>query len=124
MGTPLPAALAAQGGSMENEFRAVPVAQLFESKTNPRRHFDKEALAELAASLKTQGVLVPLLVRVVEQEGAHRYEIVAGARRYRAAKSADLAEVPVRVVDLNDDQVLEVQVIENLQREDVHELDE
>lgn len=109
---------------MENEFRMLPHELLFESKTNPRRHFDKVGLAELTESVKARGVLVPLLVRAGEQGGVHGYEVVAGARRFRAAKAALLAEVPARVVELSDDEVLEVQVIENLQREDVHPMDE
>ena len=81
-----------------NEYRNLPLAQLQKSPTNPRRRFDERALAELAASFKTQGVLQPLLVRAVDDG---KYEVVAGARRYRAAKIASLAEVPVRVVELH-----------------------
>lgn len=109
---------------MENEFRMMAVVLLFESKLNPRRHFDKEKLAELAASVKSQGVLEPLLVRAAEQGGVPGYEIIAGARRFRAAKEAGLEEVPVRVVQLDDLQALEVMVVENGQREDVHPLEE
>jgi len=103
------------------EYRNLPVAQLQESPTNPRRRFDERALEELAATFTTQGVLQPLLVREIE---GGKYEIVAGARRFRAAKLAALAEVPVRVVELSDAAVRESQLTENLLREDVHPYEE
>jgi ParB family chromosome partitioning protein len=98
----------------------LPITEVFESKTNPRKHFDPGKLAELAASAKAHGILEPLLVR--PHNGKH--EIVAGARRYRAAKIAELTMLPVRVMELTDQQVLETQLIENLQREDPHPLEE
>ena len=110
--------------ALESTFGTVRLAQLHESKTNPRRHFS--GLEELTGSVKQHGVLTPLLVRPLDNEGSDlpRFEIVAGARRYRAAKAAGLGSVPVRVLELDDAQALEFQVIENLQREDVHPLDE
>jgi len=102
-------------------FATVPLTALIESPTNPRRHFNETDLGELAASVREKGVLVPLLVRALP-EGP--YEIVCGARRYRAATRAGLEEIPVRIVDFDDKQTLEVQVIENLQRADVHPLEE
>ncbi len=92
-----------------------------ESKTNPRRSFDKEKLAELTESIRQHGVLQPVLLRP-GKNGKH--ELVAGARRYRGAKAAGLAEIPAVVRDLTDKEVLEIQVIENLQREDLHPLEE
>jgi ParB/RepB/Spo0J family partition protein len=114
---------------MENEFRLLLLEQLIESPTNPRRHFDKDALADLTASIKDKGVLVPLIVRKripasFSASGLDMHEVIAGARRFRAAKDAGLAQVPVLVTELDDDAALEIQLIENLQREDVHELDE
>lgn len=112
------------------EFRTVPIEGVRESRTNPRRHFDDKAMKELVASVKEKGVLVPLLVRDIPAENGNgvkipaHCEIVAGARRYRAAKAAGLKEIPVLVHDLTDEQALEAQVIENLQRADVHPLDE
>jgi ParB family chromosome partitioning protein len=103
------------------EYRNVPLTALEESKTNPRRIFDEAALKELAESIRSQGVLSPLLVRPIAD---HRFEIVAGARRYRAALLADAETVPVRIVPLTDAQALEAQLIENLQRRDVHPLEE
>jgi ParB family chromosome partitioning protein len=107
--------------AVTSEYRNLPLAQLQESPTNPRRRYDERALEELAASFITQGVLQPLLVRTVDDG---KYEIVAGARRFRAAKLATLEEVPVRVVELSDAAVRESQLTENLLREDVHPYEE
>jgi ParB family chromosome partitioning protein len=74
-----------------------------------------------AASFKTQGILAPLLVRELEES---KYEVVAGARRLRAAKLAELKKLPVRVVKLTDAEAIETQCVENLQREDIHPLEE
>ena len=82
-----------------NEYRSVPVTALVESTSNPRKRFDAKSLEELAASFKAQGVLQPLLVRSIEED---KYEVIAGARRLRAANLAALEEVPVRVVELSD----------------------
>ena len=90
------------------------------SKTNPRKRFDEGALAELADSIRKHGVLQPVLLR---PKGSS-YELVAGERRVRAAKAAALAEIPAIVRDLTDVEVLEIQVIENLQRSDLHPLEE
>ena len=113
----------------------LPVGQIVKSPTNPRKHFSEAALQELATSIEAQGVLQPILVRQWEvgmslppkkvfgdMIGVH--EIVAGERRWRAATLAGLAEIPAIVRTLTDVQVLEIQVIENLQREDVHPLEE
>jgi len=110
-----------QSAVNHHEYRSVPVAALIESASNPRKRFDDQSLAELAASFKTQGVLAPLLVRELEPS---RYEVVAGARRLRAARIAELDSIPVRVVKLTDAEAIEAQVVENLQREDIHPLEE
>lgn len=104
-------------------FDSIPLDNLRESETNPRRRFNEESLQELAESVRAHGVLVPLLVRR-KPNGRTVYELIAGERRYRAAKLAGLAEAPVRLCEMTDAQVLEVQLVENLQREDVHPLDE
>ena len=103
------------------EYRNVSLALLNESKTNPRRTFEETALKELAESIRTQGVLSPLLVRPLTENG---FEIVAGARRYRAAQMAEVPTVPVRIVNLTDAQAVEMSIVENLQRKDVHPLEE
>lgn len=102
------------------EFREIPIAQLHESPKNPRRHWSEAGLAELTASVRQHGVLTPLLVR----PNATGFEIAAGHRRLRAATPAGLATVPARIREMDDRAFLEVLTIENLQREDVHPLDE
>lgn len=108
---------------------AIPLGAIVQSKTNPRKVFDKGALEELADSMRAHGVLSPVLVRPrLEANGTHEeavsYELVAGERRWRAAKIAGLAEIPALVRELKDAEVLEIQVIENLQRTDLHPLEE
>ena len=103
------------------EYRDLPIEQLVESPTNPRKRYQQASLEELAQSFRSRGVLEPLLVRPVEPE---RFEIVAGSRRYRAARIAELQSVPARVREMTDAEALEVQCIENLQREDIHPLEE
>ena len=102
------------------EYRNVPLTQLVESSTNPRKAFDEERLEELAESVRSKGILSPLLTRKVNGH----FEIVSGARRYRAAQRAGLREVPVRIVSLSDAETLEAQIIENIQRADVHPFEE
>jgi ParB family chromosome partitioning protein len=104
-----------------SEYRNLPLAQLQESPTNPRKRFPEETLKELAASFQSQGILQPLVVR---EMAADKYEVIAGARRLRAAQLAELKTVPVRVVQLSDAAAIETQVVENLQREDIHPLEE
>ena len=105
------------------EYRNVAIEQLEESPTNPRKRFNEASLKELAESFKSQGVLQPLVVRTKDGD-ASEYEVVAGARRLRAAQLAELKAVPVRVVELSDSDAVLVQVTENLQREDIHPLEE
>jgi ParB family chromosome partitioning protein len=109
-----------QNAANNHEYRSVPITTLAESATNPRKRFDPESLEELAASFKTQGILAPLLVRELEES---KYEVVAGARRLRAAKLAELEKLPVRV-KLTDAEAIKAQCVENLQREDIHPLEE
>ena len=101
--------------TMQSEYRNLPLDALTESPNNPRKSFDEASLNELAESIKTQGILAPLVVRPVD----HHFEIVAGARRYRAAQRAGLEIAPVRIVELTDAQALETNIVENLQRRDV-----
>jgi ParB family chromosome partitioning protein len=103
-----------------NDLRTIAIDLLHESKWNPRRHFDEKALAELVESIRQHGVLTPLLVR----PDASGYEIAAGHRRLRAARAAGLPELPAIVRDMTDQQFLEVMTLENLQREDIHPIEE
>lgn len=105
-------------------YHVIGLEDLRESPLNPRKHFDHAALDELAASLLASGVLTPLLVRPMSGKHDGSYEIAAGHRRYRAAKQAGLTSVPCIVRPLTDEQFLEILTIENLQRDDLHPLEE
>jgi len=105
----------------------VSIDQIDVSKTNPRKSFDEKALNELTQSIKEHGILQPVLVRPVNSslhEPWEQFELVCGERRYRAAKLAGLEEIPVNIRVLTDDEAFELQIIENLERKDVHPLDE
>lgn len=105
--------------------KTIALADVIESATNPRKHFDDTDLAELAASIKEKGVLQPVLVRqIIMGSLTQHYELVAGARRYRASKLAGVNDIPAVIREMTDAEVLEVQVIENNQRKDVHPLEE
>ena len=102
----------------------IPLEKIRESTTNPRTQFAQSKLAELAENIRQHGVLQPILVRPLPKGAADTYELVAGARRYRASKLAGRESIPATVRELTDAQALELQVIENVQRVDVHPLDE
>jgi ParB family chromosome partitioning protein len=102
----------------------IPLVRICESKTNPRRQFDEAKLAELADNIRMHGVLQPILVRPLSGGEPDAFELVAGARRYRASKLAGRETIPASIRVLTDAECLELQLIENLQRADVHELDE
>jgi len=102
------------------EYMNVPIVELIESSTNPRKVFDKSFLEELAESIRNRGILSPLLVRPVN----NHLEIVAGAQRYRAAKLAGLEVAPIRLKAMTDLEAQEAQQIENVQRKDVHPFEE
>jgi len=110
-----------QAVETNHEYRNIPIATLVEPPTNPRKRFDERTLREPAASFKTQGVLEPLLVRPLEET---KYEVVMRARCLKAARLAELESVPVHLVSLTDAEAIEAQVVENLQREDIHPLEE
>ncbi len=97
------------------------IAEIEPNRGQPRKHFDEAALAQLADSIRENGVLQPLLVRPIPAGG---YQLVAGERRWRAARMAGLVEVPVVVRELTDEQVMAAALIENLQREDLNPVEE
>ncbi len=103
-------------------FEIVQIKKIIPAKNNYRKTFDIKAMEELTASVKAKGVLQPILVRPNGKKG--HYEIVAGHRRFSAAEAAGLKEIPVMVKELSDEEALEVQVIENSQREDPNPMDE
>lgn len=94
----------------------IALAKIRESKTNPRRLFDEAKLAELADNIRQHGVLQPILVRPLPEGEVGTYELVAGARRFRACKIVKRESIPATVLELTEAQVLELQVIENVQR--------
>lgn len=108
-------------GSNEGELRDLAVEFLQRGKYQPRRDINAEALEELASSIRTQGVMQPLVVRKVDDE---KYEIIAGERRWRAAQQAGLDVVPVIVREVSDEAAIAMALIENIQREDLNAMEE
>ena len=102
---------------------SLPIDRLHPNPDQPRRAFDPQALEDLAASISEKGVIQPLIVRKDPNRDGH-YEIVAGERRWRASQVAGLHQVPVIVRDFSDSEVLEVAIIENIQRADLNAIDE
>ena len=105
----------------EGEQRMVATADVRPSRLNPRKDFREEDLAELTESIRSKGLVQPIIVRPAEGGG---YEIVAGERRWRAAQKAGLHTVPVIARDLDDKEVLELAIIENVQRADLNAIEE
>lgn len=103
--------------------RLVPIERIFPNPDQPRRTFTEDQLSELAASIKEKGVIQPIIVR--EKPGdSSSYEIVAGERRWRASQMAQLHEMPVLVREFTDTEVLEIAIIENIQRADLNAIEE
>ena len=98
----------------------VKISKVEPNRTQPRKQFDEDALVELSESIKQFGILQPLMV----SDKGDYYEIIAGERRWRAAKLAGLKEVPVIIKEFNDQQVVEISLIENIQREDLNPIEE
>jgi ParB family chromosome partitioning protein len=107
----IPGAEGLGGASLE-----IPLAELESNPLQPRRHFEPAALEELAATIRTHGVLTPVVVR----RGPHGYQVVAGERRVRAARLAGLTRIPAIVKEASNAQALEMALVENLQREDLN----
>ena len=125
LGRGLDALLSGSDKPQGDEQRNLPVERLRPGKYQPRTHMDQDSLAELAASIKAQGVMQPILVRAVDSTpGSERYEIVAGERRWRASQLAGLSEIPVLVRNIPDEQALAMALIENIQRENLNPLEE
>jgi len=112
------------GGSDERPreaLLALPISRIRPGRYQPRTKMDQQALAELAASIRSQGLMQPLLVRPVDRD---RYELIAGERRWRAAQMAGLDEVPALVREVPDDAALAMALIENIQRENLNPMEE
>ena len=108
----------------DGEPSSLRLEQMQAGKYQPRTRMDEGSLYELAESIKAQGIMQPILVRPITPDGAIRYEIIAGERRFRAAKLAGLREVPVLVKAVPDEAAAAMALIENIQREDLNPLEE
>jgi ParB/RepB/Spo0J family partition protein len=114
--------LSAEGTDRPPGVRNIPLDRISPNPEQPRMNFDEAAMADLAASIREHGVLQPVLVRPTPE--LHRYQLVAGERRWRAARLAGLTQVPALIEQLDDETALEIGIIENLQREDLSPLEE
>jgi ParB family transcriptional regulator, chromosome partitioning protein len=123
---PLPPVAAPVAGPAADRLARLPLDILQRGRYQPRSHMDQEALNELAASIRSQGVVQPIVVRPIEASatGGQRYEIIAGERRWRAAQLAQLADIPAIVREVPDETAISVALIENIQREDLNPLEE
>ena len=106
-----------QGSSTINE---IPLNQIEANPNQPRRDFDNETLTELANSIRELGIIQPITLR---QTGEERYQIIAGERRWRASQMAGLATIPAYIRTINDESVMELALVENIQREDLNPID-
>ena len=121
LGRGLDALLGGSESARKDAIATLPVGAIRPGRYQPRTRMDGQALNELAASIRAQGLMQPLLVRPV---GSDRFELIAGERRWRAAQIAGLAEVPVLVRDVPDNAALAMSLIENIQREDLNPIEE
>ena len=108
-------------GSAASGTTSLPISQVEPGLNQPRKRFEAEALADLTESIRTHGIIQPITVRKLS---SGYYQIIAGERRWRAAKAAGLSEVPVVVIEADDRKVMELGLIENLQREDLNPVEE
>ena len=122
LGRGLDALLAGNESSGREQQRTLPVSRLQPGKYQPRTRMDSASLDELAASIRAQGLMQPILVRPLA--GEDRYEIVAGERRWRAAQMAGMSEVPTLIREIPDEAALAMALIENIQRENLNPLEE
>jgi ParB family chromosome partitioning protein len=125
LGRGLDALLAGNEAQNKEQQRSLPVGSLQPGKYQPRTQMDAASLEELAASIRAQGLMQPILVRPVgDKLGDDRFEIIAGERRWRAAQIAGLTEVPTLIRDIPDESALAMALIENIQRENLNPLEE
>jgi len=123
LGRGLDALLGADESPRRDSSATLPVSAIRPGKYQPRTRMDEQALAELSASIKAQGLIQPVLVRPING-AAERYELIAGERRWRAAQRAGLAEIPALVREVPDNAALAMSLIENIQREDLNPIEE
>ena len=105
----------------ENQISVLKLSLIDPKGDQPRKNFDKQSLEELAASIRENGLLQPIIVR---EYGEDRYQIIAGERRFRASKLAELSEIPAVIMNKSDRQAAEIALIENIQREDLNPIEE
>lgn len=110
-----------QTSASQSELSTLPIEHLVPGKYQPRKDMSPEALEELASSIRSQGVIQPIVVRQVDN---HRYEIIAGERRWRAAQLAQLDDIPCLVKNVPDEAAVAIALIENIQREDLNAMEE
>lgn len=110
------------GGSASNDITKIPIQQISPNPRQPRREMDPEDLQDLSQSIKTHGILQPLIV--AQGDSAEEFTLIAGERRWRAAQLAGLSEVPVIIRSVSDQERLELALIENIQRSDLNALDQ
>ncbi len=119
--TPLTVISSTESGEKVN---MVPVADICSGQYQPRVTFEESEIKDLSASIQTHGVLQPILIRKGKFQGGFSYEIIAGERRWRAAKLAGLLEIPAIVRELNNQEALEIAIVENIQRENLNPIEE
>src|SRR6266446_7008484 len=121
LGRGLNALIGGEGGGVAelNHSSEVAIERIQHNPYQPRKSFDKDELASLSASVKCHGILQPVVVRLIGDQ----YQLIAGERRLRAAQDAGLNTIPVRIVDFNDQQVLEAALVENIQRSDLNPIE-
>lgn len=110
------------GDNFDSKEDRLPISLLHPSKFQPRKYFDEESLKELASSIEKNGIIQPIVVR--KDSSDEGYEIIAGERRWRASKIANLNSAPVIIKDLSDKECLEISIIENVQRQDINPIEE
>lgn len=123
LGRGLSSLLSSAADTANDSPKKLALSQVVPGKLQPRKFFDDTALNELAVSIRKQGIIQPLLVRILPGM-PQRYEIIAGERRWRAARMAGLTEVPVIVTEYSDKEAMTVALVENLQREDLNPIEE
>ena len=105
----------------ERKSDEIPIEFLFPNKNQPRKIFDQEKINELSQSIKQKGLILPILVKKIDEKN---YQIIAGERRWRASQKAGLHNIPVIIKNLDDKEILEIALIENMQREDLNPIEE
>lgn len=124
LGRGLDALLGSDEPAKKDASGTLPVSAIRPGKYQPRTRMDEQALQELAASIRAQGLMQPLLVRPIVSGGREKYELIAGERRWRAAQIAGLTEVPALIREVPDTAALAMALIENIQREDLNPIEE